>query len=232
MILGYSTEQVRRAEQPLLDAGEPLMQRAAAGLADEIRSVLADRGTVPGCVLVVAGSGDNGGDALFAGAELASAGSEVRIVTTGKRVHQAALAAAVAAGASADARQAAPGSGDFDALLEGVDVVVDGILGTGSVSDPALRGRARDVVEAIRPRVLMRILGAPSVVAVDLPSGTGADDGSVPDPLVLPALVTVTFGAYKAGLLMEPASGLAGRVRLVDIGLDLDGVTPLISLDD
>jgi NAD(P)H-hydrate epimerase len=51
----------------------------------------------------------------------------------------------------------------------------------------------------------------------------------VPDPLVLPADVTVTFGGYKAGLLLEPASRLAGRIVLVDIGLgpDLEAFTPL-----
>jgi NAD(P)H-hydrate epimerase len=207
------------------------MQRAAAGLADEIHSVLDARGTRPGCVLVVAGPGNNGGDALYAGAELATAGSEVRILTTGRRVHEGGLAAAVASGASAQSREAAPGSAEFDEVIDGVDVVVDGILGTGSASDPALRGRARAVVEAIRPRVVARVIGAPVVVAVDLPSGTGADDGSVPDPVVLPAVVTVTFGAVKAGLLIRPASALAGRLRLVDIGLDLTGVTPLVSTD-
>jgi NAD(P)H-hydrate repair Nnr-like enzyme with NAD(P)H-hydrate epimerase domain len=61
-----------------------------------------------------------------------------------------------------------------------------------------------------------------------VPSGIGADDGSVPDPMVLPAAVTVTFGAVKAGLLLPPAAGLAGRIRLVEVGLDLDGVEPLV----
>lgn len=233
MIFGYSSDQVRQAEKPHLDRGEPLMQRAAQGLADEIRAVLRERGTTPGRVLVVAGSGNNGGDALFAGAILAGAGAEVRLLTTSDRVHEAGLAAAEAAGASTESRTASIESPEFAAVLDGVDVVVDGILGTGTSADPALRGRARDIVEAIRPRVLARIAGAPSVVAVDLPSGIGADDGSVPDPVVLPALMTVTFGAYKAGLLVEPGRGLAGRLRLVDIGLqpDLDGVEPLVRLD-
>lgn len=227
---GYSAEQVRRAEAPLLEAGEPLMRRAAAALADEVRAVLSTRGSVPGVVLVLAGTGDNGGDALFAAASIAAAGTDVRILTTGSRVHDAGLAAAVAAGASADAREAVPGSAEFDGLLEGVDVVVDGILGIGSGGDPALRGRAEEVVEAVRPRVITRMMGAPSVVAVDLPSGVGCDDGSVPEPgAVLPALVTVTFGAVKAGLLLAPASGLAGRVVLVDLGLDLAGETPLVT---
>ena len=70
------------------------------------------------------------------------------------------------------------------------------------------------------------------MVAVDLPSGIHPDDGSVPDPTVLPATVTVTFGAVKAGLLLEPAAGYAGRVELVDLGLgpDLATMTPLVTI--
>ncbi|GEM_PF-5785732 len=43
MVIGYSAEQIRAAEKPHLAAGEPLMQRAAAGLADELRNVLRQR---------------------------------------------------------------------------------------------------------------------------------------------------------------------------------------------
>ncbi|GAA4678033.1 NAD(P)H-hydrate epimerase [Frondihabitans cladoniiphilus] len=231
MTLGYSSDQIRQAEKPLLDAGVPLMQRAADGLADEIRRVLENRGTTPGVVLVLAGSGDNGGDALYAAARLAATGVRVRILTTGTRWHEDALAAAITAGADAGDRHAEPGTPAFEALLDGADVVVDGILGIGRTDSPALRGRARDVVQAVRPSVLRRMSGAPVVVAVDIPSGIGSDDGAVPDPLVLPALVTVTFGAVKAGLLLPPASGLAGRIHLVEIGLDLDGVDPVVHTD-
>ena len=239
MMLGYSAAQVRQAEKAHLDAGEPLMARAAAGLADEIGRVLEARGASVsvagrgGVVVILAGSGDNGGDALYAGATLAEAGHDVRVLTTGERVHEDALAAAIAAGAHADARAATPGSREFEAVIEGVDVVVDGVLGTGTSAHPALRGRARDVVEAIRPALLRRIMGAPVAVAVEIPSGVGPDDGAVPDPMALPALVTVTFGAVKAGLLLAPASSIAGRVHLVDIGLfrDLEGVEPLVRLD-
>lgn len=72
------------------------------------------------------------------------------------------------------------------------------------------------------------------VVAVDIPSGIDPDDGSVPDPVVLAADVTVTFGGYKAGLLIAPGSIVAGRVRLVDIGIagDLARLEPLLVVPD
>lgn len=184
------------------------MCRTAAALAADLRRVLADRATRPGRVLLLVGTGDNGGDALYAGAELAAEGVEVTILPTGMRWHRDAAEAA----ANAGARFADPA--DAARLAAESDVVVDGILGTGA--SPGLRGAARDLVAAILP-----VLGpgGPAVVAVDLPSGIGPDDGAVPDPAVLPADVTVTFGAEKAGLLLAPGAALAGRVILVDLGL-------------
>ena len=233
MVVGYSSQQVRAAEAPLLAAGEPLMRRAAAGLADELRQVLTARqqridGAARRRLLLLVGAGNNGGDAMFAGAELAAEGAAVTIVPTAARLHDESLAAARAAGAQLKS------DADPDAvsrLASGADIVVDGILGTGTSADsPALRGRARDLVAAILP-VLDRPL-RPDVVAVDLPSGISPDDGAVPDPVVLPADVTVTFGAVKAGLLLPPACRLAGEVRLIDIGLapHLEGVEPLVKL--
>ena len=57
-----------------------------------------------------------------------------------------------------------------------------------------------------------------TTVAVDLPSGIDADTGAVDGPAVR-ADVTVTFGAAKPGLLIDPGAGRAGVVEVVDIGL-------------
>jgi hydroxyethylthiazole kinase-like uncharacterized protein yjeF len=227
MIHGYSAEQVRAAEAPHLAAGEPLMRRAAAALAAELRRVLREAGALDGPVVLLVGSGDNGGDALFAGAELAGDGVDVSAVAASERMHPDGGAAARAAGV-----RILGGAGEraeVDEALRSAAVVVDGILGTGTSATPALRGPARELVAAAIP--IVRDRGVP-VVAVDLPSGIHPDDGSVPDPTVLPATLTVTFGAVKAGLLLEPAAGYAGRVELVDLGLgpDLASVTPLVSV--
>ncbi|MBM7506180.1 NAD(P)H-hydrate epimerase [Agromyces aurantiacus] len=185
-------------------------------------------------VVVLAGSGDNGGDALFAGAHLADRGADVRIVAVGSRLHEAGAEAARRAGATELDPDADPG---FDAVVERADVLVDGILGIGAAASPALRGRAREVVARVLDRLgpewgarAGRAPRHPLVVAVDLPSGISPDDGSVPDPTVLPADVTVTMGAVKAGLLSGPAVEVAGRVMLVDLGLGptLAGVQPVV----
>ncbi|MBG6238538.1 hydroxyethylthiazole kinase-like uncharacterized protein yjeF [Mycetocola sp. CAN_C7] len=216
----FTAAQIRAAEELLLAAGVPLMQRAAAALAREIRLLLpTDR---PGRVLLLVGPGNNGGDALFAGAELAAGGTAVTVVSTSDRMHESGRVAAEAAGV----RMLSPASPTDAAasVARNCDVVVDGILGTGTSSSPALRGRAREIVAALLP--VLADDDAPVVVAVDLPSGVHPDDGSVPDPTVLCADVTVTFGACKTGLLIGPAADYAGRIVVVDIGLgpELDRV--------
>lgn len=202
---GFTAAQVRAAEQPLLEAGVPLMRRAAGALAAELRDL------TPRRMLVLVGSGDNGGDALYAAAELAAEGVRVDLVATGARFHPEAARAAEGAGA----RWAH--SDEVGALAAASDVVVDGILGTGTGDSPALRGDARRIVAAVLSA--LDRAPRPRVVAVDLPSGIGPDDGVVPDPTVLPADLTVTFGAEKAGLLRDPGARYAGRVVLVDLGL-------------
>jgi len=251
---GYGGDQVRAAERPHLEAGEPLMQRAADGLARIVGDLLDDAAVRPqdgpGSVLLLVGSGDNGGDALFAGARLASAGRHVTVLRVGSRVHEAGLAAALDAGARlldgpSDARGASD-AGAADILraaavpdaqrlaavaaeaAAGTDLVLDGILGIGAGGGTPLRSPARQVVDAIRE--LARDQRAPFVVAVDVPSGIDVDTGAVADDHVLHADVTVTFGGVKAGLLTGPGATLAGRIELVDVGIgaDLAAVEPLI----
>jgi hydroxyethylthiazole kinase-like uncharacterized protein yjeF len=196
---------VRAAEQALM-ATLPegtLMLRAAAGLATRCASLLAG-GVYGATVVVLVGSGDNGGDALHAGALLARRGAAVRAVLLApERAHQGGLAALRAAGGRV-----------VDAVPPAADLVVDGIVGIGGRG--GLRPAARDAVRAAR------ITGAP-VVAVDVPSGIDVDTGAVPDgddpDATVRADVTVTFGAYKPGLLVGPAVPRAGLVELVDIGL-------------
>ena len=94
----------------------------------------------------------------------------------------------------------------------GADLIIDGLLGIG--------GRRRPAGPVRRPGPAGRAArqAAATVVAVDLPSGIDADTGAVEGPAVR-ADVTVTFGAIKPGLLIDPGAGHAGAVELVDIGL-------------
>jgi hydroxyethylthiazole kinase-like uncharacterized protein yjeF len=203
-----------------------LMQRAAAGLAAHCLRLL--RPSVYGTpVVVLAGAGDNGGDALYAGARLARRGAAVTAVLLAPdRAHAGGLAALRAAGgrvigAGADradgadgARAAAAdrpaGGGGVDALavVAGATLVLDGIVGIGGHG--GLRPAAAELARAITG----------TVVAVDLPSGVDPDTGAV-DGEAIRADVTVTFGGLKTGLLVGAGAEQAGTVRLVDIGLEL-----------
>jgi hydroxyethylthiazole kinase-like uncharacterized protein yjeF len=193
----YTAEAIRTAEAPLL-AGLPdgaLMRRAAYGLATAIARELQRTGTVVGRrVCAVVGSGDNGGDALWAATLLRRRGVAAdAVLLNPERAHGAGLRAFRAAGGR---------------IVENVspttDLVIDGVVGISGA------GPLRDNAAAV-----FAATDAP-VVAVDLPSGVDVHTGARPGAFVQ-AEVTVTFGGLK------PAHALAdcGRVELIDIGLDL-----------
>jgi len=209
----YQVEAVRAAERALMDllSGGVLMNRAAAGLAAVCGSLLARYpGRVYGArVVVLAGSGDNGGDALYAGARLARRGAAVTAIAAAPKVHE---------GGAADLRAAGgrvTGAAAKDAIAR-ADLIIDGLLGIGG------RGGLREPFAALAAAAEQARQQGATVVAVDLPSGIDADTGAVDGPAVR-ADVTVTFGAIKPGLLIDPGAGYAGTVELVDIGLRPEG---------
>ncbi|WP_306368292.1 NAD(P)H-hydrate dehydratase [Nocardiopsis sp. CC223A] len=217
MRYAHTADVVREAEDALM-ARLPegaLMRRAATGLAVECARLLP---RVYGSrIVLLVGAGDNGGDALYAGAALAARGAAVRAVPAGGRTHEGGLSALRSAGG----RVVPPASAE-DALFD-ADLIIDGLLGIGG------RGGLRPPFATLA--VLAANAPAP-VVAVDLPSGVDADTGEVAGAAVR-ADATVTFGTYKPGLLVDPGASHAGRVRLVDIGLrpELPGPA-LLSFDD
>jgi hydroxyethylthiazole kinase-like uncharacterized protein yjeF len=207
----YQVAAVRAAEHALMEIvpDGTLMGRAAAGLASVCAALLRQEpGYVYGArVVVLAGSGDNGGDALYAGARLARRGAAVTAIAAGSKVHPGGTAALREAGGRvSDDTEAAAG------LIDAADLIVDGLLGIGG------RGGLRDPFAALAARAEQARQAGATVVAVDLPSGIDADTGAVDGPAVR-ADVTVTFGALKPGLLIDPGAGHAGAVELVDIGL-------------
>jgi hydroxyethylthiazole kinase-like uncharacterized protein yjeF len=194
----YSAEAIRSAEAPLL-ASLPdgaLMRRAAHGLATAIVGELRIRtGGVAGrLVSAVVGSGDNGGDALWAATLLRRRGVAAEAVLLNPaRAHAAGLRAFRAAGGRI-----------VEKVSPTANLVIDGVVGI-SGSGPLRDNAAAVFDDADAP-----------VVAVDIPSGIDVHTGAAPGPAVQAAL-TVTFGGLK------PAHALAdcGRVELVDIGLAL-----------
>ena len=239
VIDAYTAADVRGAEQPLLAAERGfaggLMHRAATALAGVVREELKARGTAVAEASVVAlvGRGNNGGDALHALAALAGRGASATAVALGP-AHEGGLAALTAAGGRVLAvADGAPGEpvwlGDAVAEAFAADVLLDGLLGIGARG--GLREPAAGLVELLDGLLAEAGAGAPTVVAVDVPSGIGVDDGTVPGP-VLAADRTVTFGVPKPGLLLPPAAHLTGDVTVVDLGLraglEAQGVVPAV----
>lgn len=197
----YPADTIRDAEAPLL-ASLPdgaLMKRAAYGLAVAIiRELTARTGGVAGRrVCAVVGSGDNGGDALWAATFLRRRGAAAdAVLLNPDKAHRKGLAAFRMAGGHVVER-----------IYPTTDLVIDGVVGI-SGSGP-LRPAAAHVFEQA---------GDIPVVAVDIPSGIDVATGAITGPAVRAAL-TVTFGGLK------PVHALAdcGRIELVDIGLELPG---------
>ncbi|MFI0370262.1 NAD(P)H-hydrate dehydratase [Actinomadura sp. 1N219] len=206
MRYAHEVGKVRAAEAALM-ARLPdgaLMQRAAAGLASVCARVLP---AVYGSrVVLLVGGGDNGGDALYAGARLARRGARVRVVQAGSKIHEQGLASLRLAGGRLLQ------DGETAAAIAGADLIIDGLTGiggTGGLREPHARHAA------------LASGSAGLVVACDVPSGVDASTGQV-EGAAVEADVTVTFGTHKPGLLIDPGASYCGVVELVDIGLGPD----------
>ena len=224
MIEVRSVAQVRAAEEEAFRhvPEGALMQRAAFALAVSCADLLRERrGLVVGArVVLLVGPGNNGGDALWAGAMLAARGCRVDAIRVADRIHAEGAEALRRAGGRLRAVEDVA-SGTAAQLVSAADLVVDGILGIGGSGGlrPVAAGLAAvcDVSDAV-------------VVAVDVPSGVDADTGAV-EGAAIRADVTVTFGAVKPGLLLAPGRHHSGAIRLVDIGLAFDGDPAAVVLE-
>lgn len=226
MIRAYRGETIRAAEQPLLDAGVPLMRHAAQAVAMRAVRELRSRGAkVAGSVvLALVGGGNNGGDALFAAADLARRGVSVHAVLCSQNTHAAGLAAARTAGVRLIPLIGPDGFANIAELIGRArrsGIWLDGLAGIG------LTGPLREPLAGIISALQQELASSPDqpiVIAIDVPSGLG-DSGAMTGP-VLQADVTVTFGAAKPALLLPPAANLAGELEVIDLDLPLAAQEP------
>ncbi|OFO19791.1 carbohydrate kinase [Corynebacterium sp. HMSC056F09] len=183
----YTVATVRAAEKRLLEQQsheDQLMKLAAAAVAETASVMLEAR---PGAVLILAGSGGNGGDGLYAGAVLASRGVTVHALVP-ERCHEEALAAFCSAGGMVLPSDSAP---------LGSKLLIDAIAGLGSA-----RGLSGTALSLYRDTTAA---GA-AVLAVDMPTGVDADTGVCAADAVN-ADVTVTFGSPRLGHALAAECG-------------------------
>ncbi|WP_152347326.1 bifunctional ADP-dependent NAD(P)H-hydrate dehydratase/NAD(P)H-hydrate epimerase [Brevibacterium sp. CFH 10365] len=227
-VFAYPSEIIREAEVPLLEAGVPLMARAARALANiSIDTLTARFGRVTGArVCVLAGPGNNAGDALFAASTLGRRGAAVTVITLFDRTHDEGLTAARRAGAQVLAFTTAEADAtDAFRELSRADLVLDGILGTGG-----RRGLPEHIADLVADWAPHR---TGSLIAVDVPSDLSPDsDGA---EARLHADRTVTFGGLKEELVDPRVHEFTGSIDVIDIGLGLDteqAVAELLDADD
>ena len=219
---------------PPASPASPVSPAAPAGTSGEAAGTHMSPGWISGApVLLLVGGGHNGADTLLAGGLLSHSGCAVTAVLATEHPHPVALEEARSHGVTVyGAGYRSDGAEDWDsaeavaaveAFLARGGLVLDGLTGIGATGP--LRP---DAVALIAPLVAA---GAPGrrplrVIAVDLPSGTGVDDGTVDGP-VLAADCTVTFTCLKGCLCLPPARHLCGAVEVVPLGLPAPTSRPI-----
>jgi NAD(P)H-hydrate epimerase len=192
----------RRAVEEFRMTGAMLMENAGRGTTD----VLSQLG-ITGPIVIVCGSGNNGGDGFVIARHLDLRGHDVRAVLLApadKLRGDAALNYNVLAKCDVPILPA-------EALadqLAAATWAVDAMLGTGATGDP--RPPYSTAIAALNDSRV-------PILAVDVPSGLDCDTG-VPGNPTIRATHTCTFVAPKPGLLVPTAAPFVGQLHVLDIG--------------
>lgn len=158
-------------------------------------------------VIVLCGTGGNGGDGMVAARYLHGWGAHVEVVLSslpdpkrGIAAHQLQVLERIGVPTSVHQEGAA---------FDDAELIIDGLLGFGSQGSP--RGAVAKLIQAANAHPA-------AVLAIDLPSGLDASTGECGDPC-LRASGTVTLALPKAGLLTAPGLDVAGDIAVADIGV-------------
>lgn len=221
-----TADEMRRLDRATIDGGfvpgPELMERAGAGV---VAAMEQRYGPPLGMrVLVLSGTGNNGGDGFVAARLLRAQGAAVTVGVVGPlervrgdaRVH---LERMQAAGLEAVALDGEAGLARLLVTRDQWDFALDAVLGTGARGEP--EGLAAAAVQALRE---LDERGT-CIVAVDLPTGVDADTGAIARRAVR-ADLTVTFGAPKRGHFLHPGRAFSGALEIVDLGLVADDGDP------
>lgn len=209
-------DQMRRIEdrsEALGVSKAALMQNAGLAIARRIRQLHAPLYGVP--VLILAGPGNNGGDGIVAARWLQRWQARPAVYICRDRpdpdpiLDDARATDVPIIAASADANLAR-----LAALLDRAHLVVDAALGIGRIRP--IQSPLRDILAAAAAAKAAR--PALRILAIDVPSGMNAADGSS-DPACLPADLTLSMGYPKVGHYAYAAAPLIGALETTDIGL-------------
>lgn len=201
-------QHIAREGTPLLE----LMKRAGAALTEVSMARLSEGGRI----VVLAGSGNNGGDGWVAAQLLAKAGYDVVVIARTSpedlSTEPARTAALEAAASGHFALEISPDDGWLQKVLQSASLIVDAILGTGFAHDQVREPYATWIEFANRLHRDKNIL----IVAADCPSGLNAQTGASAAQCI-EADLTVTMLAPKRGLLESDAIPFVGDLLLAPL---------------
>lgn len=209
-------EMERRTIEEFNINSNQLMDRAGYNVAATVRRLLESAGLSSALALVIAGRGNNGGDAFVAARYLKDMGTPVEVWIAGS-ANQLSGDAALYYGKLKAAKihvEEFPTQKDWDDVIANplpCEALVDGVLGTG-ITGPA-RGPAAGAIRYIRSQANDAL-----VISIDVPSGLNADTGFAEGDAVK-ADMTVTMGLAKPGLIEPHAADYVGAIEVANIGL-------------
>ncbi len=193
--------------------GEELMRRAGQGVANIASDILATRNGHS--VLLIAGTGNNGGDVFAAATELSQTDIDLEVWICGSQSQikgdaQLHLKKMIRSGIIPKEVRS---ENDLIPKTD-PDLIIDGLLGTGSKGAP--RGFMATLVEWINLEAQYSF-----VLSIDIPSGTDADSG-IAEGAAVKADITATIGLPKTGLIRPEALPMVGSVEVIDIGIPFE----------
>lgn len=210
-----NVDEVIALEQQIAEEGTSLyelMQRAGHALAKAVQETVAE----PGSVVILAGSGNNGGDGWVAAQALADAGYRVTVIS---KTDPADLTAEPARTAALEAKAKNsfaialnPNQIQLRKLFQSGDLIIDAILGTGFAHSEVRSPYAEwiEIANAVREE------SHTPVISADCPSGLNAQTGN-PANQCITADITVTMLASKRGLLEPTAQSFVGKLVLAPL---------------
>jgi hydroxyethylthiazole kinase-like uncharacterized protein yjeF len=228
-----TSEQMRELDRRTMEEagipGEALMDHAGYGIAEVVGELAEMSGLTRPSVLLLAGRGNNGGDAFVAARYLKERECRVEVWLAGSEtgIKGDALKHLGKMKAVGVLLRQLPTVDDWEGIMHlpsDADIMVDGLLGTGT-SGPA-RGPVARAIQYINMHADEAV-----VVAIDVPSGLDADRGQTEGD-VIHADVTVTMGLPKIGLVRRDALECVGSIEVVDIGIPYEFVSDLPEVEE
>ena len=223
-----TTAQMRELDRRTIEeagtSGEILMDRAGFGVADAVSRLSSSINFNDALIHIIAGRGNNGGDAFATARQLKEMGFDVAVwlACAANEIKDDALKHFSRMKAAQVSVDELPTKEDWDEARNApytTDIIVDGVLGIGSTG-PA-RGPAAGAIEYINAQCRDAF-----VVSIDIPSGLNADSG-VAEGAAVHADITVTMGLPKRGLVESSALDYVGTIEVVDIGIPFDFIAHL-----